>query len=61
MVKLLENDHFIIETSMNLSTVKSTGQTIIIQCFLKSSVGSEEVDLENMAESVFNLAGAETC
>ena len=49
----------LVETSINLSTVKSVDQTIAIQCLIRSSVDSAKDDLENMVEGVFQLAGAD--
>jgi dipeptidase D len=49
----------LVETSTNLAIVKSENGTIKIQCLLRSSVDSAKQDLENMMQSVFELAGAE--
>jgi dipeptidase D len=57
IIRMSKDMEGLIETSTNLSIVKSTDQTIEIQCFLRSSVDSAKDDLENMVESVFQLAG----
>ena len=49
----------LVETSTNLAIVKSENGIIKIQCLLRSSVDSAKQDLENMMQSVFELAGAE--
>ena len=49
----------LVETSTNLATVKSENGIIKIQCLLRSSVDSAKQDLENMMQSVFELADAE--
>lgn len=49
----------VVETSTNLSTVKSANGEIMIQCLMRSSVDSAKKDLGHMIESVFALAGAE--
>ncbi len=59
VIRMSNDMEGLIETSTNLSIVKSTDQTIVIQCFLRSSVDSAKNDLENMVESVFQLAGAD--
>jgi len=48
----------LIETSTNLSTVKSNDGKIDVQCLMRSSVESAKEDLADMIESVFLLAGA---
>ncbi len=47
-----------VETSNNLSIVKSDGQTVEVACLLRSSVDSKKDELASMVESVFALAGA---
>lgn len=49
----------VVETSNNLSTVKSVKGEIHIQCLMRSSVDSAKKDLGHMIESIFELAGAE--
>lgn len=49
----------LVETSINLSIVNSVDDEVKIQCLLRSSVDSAKEDLENMVESVFQLAGAD--
>ncbi len=48
----------LVETSTNLAIVKSENKEINIRCLLRSSVDSAKEDLENMIQSVFELAGA---
>ncbi len=48
----------LVETSTNLAIVKSANGEIKIQCLLRSSVDSAKFDLEQMIQSVFELAGA---
>jgi dipeptidase D len=49
----------LVETSTNLAIVRSENREIIVRCLLRSSVDSAKWDLENMMQSVFELAGAE--
>jgi dipeptidase D len=47
-----------VETSTNLSTVKSTDGVVVVKCLLRSSVDSAKQDLIEMVDSVFALGGA---
>jgi dipeptidase D len=49
----------LVETSTNLSIIKSENGEVIVQCLLRSSVNSAMEDLKNMFICVFELAGAE--
>ncbi len=49
----------LVETSTNLAIVKSENGQIKVMCLLRSSVDSAKSDLEQMMQSVFELAGAE--
>ena len=49
----------LVETSTNLAIVKSDHGVVKIQCLLRSSVDSAKEDLEQMMQSVFELAGSE--
>ena len=49
----------LVETSTNLSSVKSVDGVIKIQCLLRSSVDSSKDELGEMVRAVFELAGAE--
>ena len=49
----------LVETSTNLAIVKSENGEIKVMCLLRSSVDSAKQDLEQMMQSVFELAGAE--
>lgn len=48
----------LVETSTNLAIVKSDKGNVNISCLLRSSVDSAKEDLEQMMQSVFELAGA---
>ncbi len=47
-----------VETSTNLAVVELEGETIKVQCLLRSSVDSAKQDLANSISSVFHLADA---
>ena len=47
-----------VETSTNLSTIKSRKGVIFVKCLLRSSVDSAKDDLVEMVDSVFALGGA---
>jgi dipeptidase D len=49
----------LVETSTNLAIIKSENGTIKVMCLLRSSVDSAKQDLEQMMQSVFELARAE--
>jgi len=49
----------LVETSTNLAIVKSDHGVINIQCLLRSSVDSAKDDLEQMMQSIFEMAGAD--
>lgn len=48
----------LVETSTNLSIIKSDGNSVKINCLLRSSVDSAKIDLSHMMGSIFELAGA---
>ena len=48
----------LVETSTNLSTIKSQKGVIFVKCLLRSSVESAKNDLVEMVDSVFALGGA---
>ena len=50
----------LVQTSTNLARVVSDGETIKVQCLLRSSVRSEKEALGAQMAAVFNLAGAKT-
>ncbi len=50
----------LVQTSTNLARVVSDGQTIKLQCLLRSSVRSEKEALGEQITAAFRLAGAET-
>ncbi len=50
----------LVQTSTNLARVVSDGQTIKLQCLLRSSVRSEKEALGEQIQAVFRLCGAET-
>ena len=47
-----------VETSTNLSTIKSVKGVIFVKCLLRSSVDTAKDDLVEMVDSVFALGGA---
>jgi len=47
-----------VETSTNLSTIKSQKGVIFVKCLLRSSVDTAKEDLVEMVDSVFALGGA---
>ena len=59
VVRMSDSMPGVVETSINLSTVKSGQQEVMIQCLMRSSVDSAKEDLGYAIESVFKLAGAE--
>lgn len=59
VIRMSDTMQGVVETSTNLSTIKSGNGEIHIQCLLRSSVDSAKDDLQEMMESVFLLAGAE--
>jgi len=48
----------LVETSVNLSTIKSRKGVIFVKCLLRSSVDTAKDDLVEMVDSVFALGGA---
>lgn len=48
----------LVETSTNLSIVRSANGTIEVKCLIRSSVDSAKEDVASSIESVFRLAGA---
>jgi dipeptidase D len=48
----------LVETSTNLSIVKSENGVVSVTCLLRSSVNSAKEDLTHMMGSIFELAGA---
>ena len=48
----------LVETSTNLSTVKSSKGVIFVKCLLRSSVDTAKEDLVEQVDSVFSLGGA---
>lgn len=59
VIRMSDTMQGLVETSTNLSTVKSNGGKIDVQCLMRSSVDSAKESLGNMIESIFELAGAE--
>jgi len=49
----------LVQTSSNLARAVSDGETVRLQCLLRSSVNSEKEELGEAIASVFELAGAE--
>ncbi len=48
----------IVETSNNLSMIKTEGNQVIIYCLTRSSVESRKEELQSVIQSAFSLAGA---
>jgi len=48
----------VVETSNNLGVIQTRHNEIYIQCLIRSLLDSRRVDVQNMLESVFTLAGA---
>jgi dipeptidase D len=60
VIRVSQDMKGLVETSTNLAIVKSQNGVIEVLCLLRSSVDSAKLDLEQMFESVYNLAGAES-
>lgn len=60
VIRMSQDMKGLVETSTNLAIVKSENNEIKVQCLLRSSVDSAKQNLEEMVESVYNLAGAES-
>lgn len=58
VIRMSDSMEGLVETSNNLAIVKSNGSKITVLTLIRSSVDSAKKDLENMIESVFQLAGA---
>jgi len=59
VIRMSNDMENLVETSTNLAIVQSSNGVVKIQCLLRSSVDSAKTDLEQMIQSVFELAGAE--
>jgi dipeptidase D len=60
VIRMSQDMKGLVETSTNLAIVKSHDKIIEVMCLLRSSVDSAKESLEQMIESVYNLAGAES-
>ena len=49
----------LVETSINLGVLKTESNMVLGQTLLRSSVDTAKLDLENMVEAVYSMAGAE--
>ena len=49
----------LVETSTNLSIVKSDQTSIQVKCLIRSSIDTAREDVESSIESVFRLAGGD--
>ncbi|MBN2237627.1 MAG: aminoacyl-histidine dipeptidase [Bacteroidales bacterium] len=58
VIRMSDSMKGLVETSNNLAIIKSDGKVIKVMTLIRSSVDSAKKDLENMIESVFQLAGA---
>lgn len=59
VIRMSNDMEGLVETSTNLAIVVSGNGVLEVKCLLRSSVESAKLDLQNMIESVFELAGAE--
>ena len=59
-IRLIADMPEVVETSTNLSIVKSNGQEVEIMCLLRSSVDSAKEDLARAITATCELAGAST-
>ena len=59
-VRMIADMPEVVETSTNLSIVRSNGQQVEIMCLLRSSVDSAKDDLANAVVATCELAGAST-
>jgi dipeptidase D len=60
VIRMTDGIPGLVETSTNLSIVKTTESKIQISCLLRSSVDSAKEDLSNVMKALFDLAGART-
>ena len=58
MMRYIQDMPDVVETSNNLSIVKSDGEQITVACLTRSSVESRKEEVASMIESVFTMAGA---
>ncbi len=58
VMRMSDSMEGLVETSNNIAIVKSNNGVINVLTLIRSSVDSAKKDLENMIESVFQLAGA---
>jgi dipeptidase D len=58
VIRMSDTMEGLVETSTNLSIVKTDGETVKVTCLLRSSVNSAKTDLTHMMGSIFELAGA---
>ncbi|MBO7234592.1 MAG: aminoacyl-histidine dipeptidase [Paludibacteraceae bacterium] len=58
MMRYIQDMPDVVETSTNLSIVKSDGEQIYVATLTRSSVESRKEELASMIESVFTMAGA---
>ncbi len=61
VIRMSDSMENLVETSTNLSIVKSENGEIKVICLLRSSVDSAKLDLAEMMGAIFELAGAEVC
>lgn len=58
VIRMTDGIPGLVETSTNLSIVKTTGNKIQISCLLRSSVDSAKENLSEVIKALFELAGA---
>lgn len=59
VIRMSQSMQGLVETSVNLAVVNAKEGKAEILCLLRSSVDTAKLDLGNMIESIFELAGAE--
>jgi dipeptidase D len=58
VIRMTDGIPGLVETSTNLSIVKTEGSKIYVRCLLRSSVDSAKENLADMIRSLFEIAGA---
>jgi dipeptidase D len=59
VMRMSNEMHGLVETSINIGVLKTENNRVFGQCLLRSSVDTAKLNLQNMVEAVFTLAGAE--
>jgi dipeptidase D len=58
VIRMSDRAPGVVETSNNIAMVRTGASSVVIECLLRSSLGSARKDLANMIESVISLSGA---